>query len=60
MNFVADTDTNKLSKFGAIQQYGQLLAAHDTERYAERGEEALATVVLVQDSTVHTNITTAL
>ena len=60
VGFVADHDSGKRVKFGAIQRHGDLLRFHGAGQYAEGGAEALTTVVLVQDGAVYTRSDAAL
>lgn len=60
VGFVADNDSEKRVKFGAIQRHKDLMIFHGAGRYAEGGEEALTTLVLVQDGNVHVRSDAAL
>ena len=60
VGFVADHDSGKRIKFGAIQRHKDLMAFHGAGAYAEGGEEALSTVVLVQGGAVYTRSDAAL
>ena len=60
VNFVADNDENQRVTFGAIQRHGDLLRFHGAGAYAEGGDEALSTLVLVSGGTVHVRSDAAL
>jgi len=60
VSFVADNDSRERVKFGAIQRHGDLMASLGAGRYAEGGEEALSTLVLIQDGSIYTRSDAAL
>ena len=60
VNFVADFESPRRVKFGAIQRHRELLGYSGAGQYAEGGSEALTTVVLVQDGSVYVRSTAAL
>ena len=49
VNFVADHDSSRRVRFGAIQRHADALHRAGAGRYAEGGAEALSTLVVVQD-----------
>lgn len=60
INFVADRDSGMRLRFGAIQRHTDYMRYLGAGRYAEGGEEALSTLVLVQDGIVYTRSSAAL
>ena len=52
VNIVADNDAAGKVKFGAIQRHSDLMRSYGAGRYAQGGEEAMSTLVLVQDGKV--------
>ena len=60
INFVAAGDSRGRVHFGALQRHKATLALLGAARYAEGGEEALSTVVLVQGKKVHVRSSAAL
>ena len=60
VNFVADHDARRRVQFGALHRHRDLLVHHGAGRYAEGGEEALSTLVLVQDGDVYVRSAAAL
>lgn len=60
VNFVAEHDSMRRIKFGAIQKHVDRLHFYGAGRYAPGGEEALSTLVLVQDGRVHVRSDAAL
>ena len=49
VNFVADHDSSRRVRFGAIQRHADALHRAGAGRYAEGGAEALSTLVVIQD-----------
>ena len=49
VNFVADHDSSRRVRFGAIQRHADALHRAGAGRYAEGGAEALSTLVVTQD-----------
>ena len=49
VNFVADHDSSRRVRFGAIQRHADALHKAGAGRYAEGGAEALSTLVVIQD-----------
>ena len=60
VQFVADHDPAGRVRFGAIQRHKDRLVYYGAGAYAEGGEHALTTVVLVQNGTVYTRSEAAL
>jgi len=60
VNFVADGDSSGRVKFGALQRHKELLVKHGAQRYAEGGEEALTTVVVIQAGNIYVRSEAAL
>mmetsp|Transcript_36448 Transcript_36448/g.116824 ORF Transcript_36448/g.116824 Transcript_36448/m.116824 type:complete len:192 (-) Transcript_36448:677-1252(-) len=60
VNVVADYDPLGRVKFGAIQRHGELMESYGAGRYAVGGDEAMSTLVLVQDGTVYVRSEAAL
>eukprot|EP00747_Dinoflagellata_sp_TGD_P216988 gnl/TRDRNA2_/TRDRNA2_89444_c0_seq1.p1 gnl/TRDRNA2_/TRDRNA2_89444_c0~~gnl/TRDRNA2_/TRDRNA2_89444_c0_seq1.p1 ORF type:complete len:209 (+),score=36.77 gnl/TRDRNA2_/TRDRNA2_89444_c0_seq1:38-628(+) len=52
VNFVADYESQHKVRFGAIQKHKELLQTNGAGRYAEGGEEALSTLVVIQNGQV--------
>merc|ERR1712217_167929 len=60
VNFVYHGDSQGNVRFGALQKHKELLEQNGAGRYAEGGEEALSTVVVVQGSEVYVRSSAAL
>merc|ERR1712014_263221 len=60
VNFVFDQDREGRVKFGALQRHTELLQKRGAGRYAEGGEEAMSTLVVIQGDKVFVRSTAAL
>eukprot|EP00933_Yihiella_yeosuensis_P021273 TRINITY_DN1686_c5_g1_i1.p1 TRINITY_DN1686_c5_g1~~TRINITY_DN1686_c5_g1_i1.p1 ORF type:complete len:182 (+),score=23.62 TRINITY_DN1686_c5_g1_i1:21-566(+) len=60
VNFVYAGDSTGRIRFGALQKHTDLLVKYGAGRYAEGGEEALTTVVVIQKNQVYVRSTAAL
>ena len=60
VNFVYSQDSQAKVRFGALQKHKELLEKHGAGRYAEGGEEAMSTVVVIQGNEVYVRSTAAL
>ena len=60
VNFVADHDSSRRVRFGAIQRHADALHRAGAGRYAEGGAEALSTLVVIQDDVFYVRSDAAL
>merc|ERR1712039_203035 len=60
VNFVYAGDSSGRVRFGALQKHTELLQKLGAGRYAEGGEEAMSTVVVIQGTEIHVRSSAAL